>query len=153
LNVSPHPGISSKNLTFILSDIENAPYQPARVPLSPRDNGHPPSSTVKSLSDVSQWVYLYALLPMQQTLHHTAPSTKGYQWVSADGNADERDLDRKLVRMYHWNTMDMVEVDGVEEHAAPAMIAFVQEPWVLSERDFTNFVRTKSVRYLFPYFS
>jgi hypothetical protein len=84
---------------------------------------------------------------MQQTLHHTAPGTEGYQWISADGSADDRDLDRKLVRMYHWNTMHMVEVDGVEKHAAPAMIAFVQEPWVLGERDFTNFVRTNSVRY------
>jgi len=101
---------------------------------------------VKSLSDVSQWVYLYALLPVQQTLHQAEPGLKGYQWVSADGATDEKDLDRKLIRMYHWNTMDMVEVDGVEQHAAPAMIAFVQESWVLSERDFTNFVGTKSVR-------
>jgi hypothetical protein len=104
---------------------------------------------VKSLSDVSLWVYLYALLPMQQILHQAEPDLKGYQWVSADGGADEKDLDKKLIRMYHWNIMDMVEVDGVEQHAAPAMIAFVQEPWVLSERDFTNFVRTKSVRWNF----
>jgi len=126
--------------------MENSPYQPTRRQPTLKDNGQPSSNMVKSLSDVSQWVYLYALLPVQQTLHQAEPGLKGYQWVSADGATDEKDLDRKLIRMYHWNTMDMVEVDGVEQHAAPAMIAFVQESWVLSERDFTNFVGTKSVR-------
>jgi hypothetical protein len=140
-------------LTSSSLDIENAPYQPTRRLPAPKDNGHPSSNMVKSLSDVSQWVYLYALLPMQQILHQAEPDLKGYQWISADGGADEKDLDKKLARMYHWNTMAMVEVNGVEQHAAPAMIAFVQEPWVLSERDFTNFVRTKSVRREFLCFS
>lgn len=58
---------------------------------------------------------------------------------------DERDLDRKLVRMYHWNTTEKIQVNGNWESSAPLMIAFVQEPWVLGEKDFTNFVRTKSV--------
>ena len=81
---------------------------------------------------------------MQQTFRQVEPSMYNYRWIPAD-SVDERDLDTKLVKMYHWNTMDKIRVNGQSQTPAPTMIAFVQEPWVLGKKDFTNFVRTKSV--------
>ncbi|KIM27936.1 hypothetical protein M408DRAFT_9134 [Serendipita vermifera MAFF 305830] len=128
----------------VIEYCEAVPTEPARGAPPTTGNPHPTSNAVAGLSDVSDWVYTYGLLQSQQTLHQTDPSTQNYQWISTDSR-DERDLDRKLMRMYHWNTLDKVQVDGAWESPAPTMIAFVQEPWVLGERDFSNFTRTRSM--------
>jgi len=90
---------------------------------------------------------------MQQIFHQANPSMKGHQWLAPGSGADEMGLDKKLIRVFHFNTLKRSEANGVVDYPAPRMIAFVQEPWVLSHRDFTNFVKTKSVSQLiFGYF-
>jgi hypothetical protein len=92
----------------------------------------PSEATV--VSHVAEYVYNWALLPIQLVLHSTAPSDTKHVWSQMDNP------DQDLMRVYQWRAHGK----GSQSESTK-MLAFVQAPWVLGERDFVNFVRTKSV--------
>jgi len=97
-------------------------------------------SEVMVVSDVAEYVYNWALLPLQLVFHSIVPSDTNYVWSSVDDFLQPDNPDQDLMRVYRWHGHDK-ETDS----ESTKMLAFVQAPWVLGERDFVNFVQTKSV--------
>jgi hypothetical protein len=97
-------------------------------------------SEVAAVPHVAEYVYNWTLLPIQLVFHSIVSSGANYVWSSMDDSLQTHNPDQDLMRVYQWRAHN----NGKESKSAK-MLAFVQAPWVLGERDFVNFVRTKSV--------
>jgi hypothetical protein len=100
-------------------------------------------SEVTVVSHVAEYIYNWAFLPIQLAFHSIVPSDTNYVWSSMDDSLQMHNPDQDLMRVYQWRAHDKGKDSGPTK-----MVAFVQAPWVLGERDFVNFVRTKSVSIL-----
>jgi hypothetical protein len=98
-------------------------------------------TSVSTLSHVSQYVYHHVLLNSERLMHLVNPDLASYRWsVLADPNHSTHD--NGYVNLFQWKNMTPTKGPGSEE---AKMIAFVQAPWILADRDVTNFTKTKSV--------
>jgi hypothetical protein len=97
-------------------------------------------SEVTVVSHVAEYVYNWGLLPVQLVFHAIVPSGTNHVWSSVDDFLQADNPDQDLMRVYKWRGHDKET-----KSESTKMLAFVQAPWVLGERDFVNFVRTKGV--------
>ncbi|KAG8843850.1 hypothetical protein FRC20_003715, partial [Serendipita sp. 405] len=111
---------------------EYSPCATTVMQLSDSTGSLPPH--VSCVSDVSKYVQHHVLNAVETALHSTTPSLKEYQWHSLDPS---HDIDSGLIRSHHFRS--------TKSNTPPKIILFVQEPWILGERDFDNFVRTKNM--------
>ncbi|PVF98692.1 hypothetical protein CPB86DRAFT_344398 [Serendipita vermifera] len=95
-------------------------------------------TTVSTLAHVSQHVHHHVLLNSERLMHVLNPDgvATSYRWSTLNDPYHSAH-DNGYVNMYQWKNTTKVE--------EPRMIAFVQAPWVLADRDITNFTQTKSM--------
>ncbi|CCA68376.1 hypothetical protein PIIN_02242 [Serendipita indica DSM 11827] len=89
---------------------------------------------VSSVLDVSKYVEQHVLKTSEAALRVTNPQFADYGW-SCITNPKEIDAELMCIHALH----------NSNSQSPPKMLLFTQSPWVLSERDFVNFVRSKSM--------
>lgn len=120
-----------------------------------------------TLPKVTQWVEEFVLRTVQRTVHISLPHSEEWRWVAIDDYANSSNYDVGLIRSFQWitpvrddRTLDYdwagpspnYNLPGIAlDRTEPSIIVFVQAPWVLSQRDFKNFVHTKSVSLFIVY--
>ena len=136
---------------------------PAKTPSDrvwhlPSARFEPPSDLGKIASIIDETV----LRTIERAMHLNNPREASREWTWIMNDEFEGNIDRAYMRSFSWMSWSIEEDSGMgnssdndpspplslEERSNPAIILFVQAPWILTKEDFKLFWTLESVRYI-----